>query len=267
MFYNSYTTAIAATLAQKIMDKSRFDNKLSSPSLAFQPLYKQVAEYIKQLIVERRWEPGEMLPNEFRLADEFNVSQGTVRKALTLLTDSKIVTRKQGIGTFVSEHTAQDALFRFFPLQEDGKGAELPKAELLSIEVESANDQVTQALALSAREKVIKLVRRRILDNEFCLVESIYLPAKFFSGIESREDIPHTLYHYYQTDFSQTVQKTRDSIKAVIADDTDAEHLKIASGTPLLEVQRVTESIEGTLIEFRLSRCRTDHYHYRVELD
>ena len=98
------------------MSSSQFDHKLSGPSLAFQPLYQQVAEYIKQLIVERRWQPGEMLPSEFKLADEFNVSQGTVRKALTLLTDTKIVTRRQGVGTFVSEHTAQDALFRFFPL-------------------------------------------------------------------------------------------------------------------------------------------------------
>lgn len=96
------------------MSSSQFDHKLGGPSLAFQPLYQQVAEYIKQLIVERRWQPGEMLPSEFKLADEFNVSQGTVRKALTLLTDTKIVNRRQGVGTFVSEHTAQDALFRFF---------------------------------------------------------------------------------------------------------------------------------------------------------
>ena len=54
------------------MSSSQFDHKLSGPSLAFQPLYQQVAEYIKQLIVERRWQPGEMLPSEFKLADEFN---------------------------------------------------------------------------------------------------------------------------------------------------------------------------------------------------
>ena len=57
------------------MSSSQFDHKLSGPSLAFQPLYQQVAEYIKQLIVERRWQPGEMLPSEFKLADEFNKSQ------------------------------------------------------------------------------------------------------------------------------------------------------------------------------------------------
>jgi GntR family transcriptional regulator len=249
------------------MSSSQFDHKLGGPSLAFQPLYQQVAEYIKQLVVERRWQPGEMLPSEFRLADEFKVSQGTVRKALNLLTDTKIVTRRQGVGTFVSEHTAQDALFRFFPLQADGKGAELPKAELLHIEQVSPHKSVQSALTITSKEKVTKIERRRILDNEFCMLETIYLPAKYFSGIHERKDIPHTLYHFYQTDFNQTVFKTRDSIKAVLATEDDAKLLQIESGTALLLVTRVTESIDGKLIEYRESKCRSDHYHYQVELD
>jgi GntR family transcriptional regulator len=249
------------------MSSSQFDHKLGGPSLAFQPLYQQVAEYIKQLIVERRWQPGEMLPSEFKLADEFNVSQGTVRKALTLLTDTKIVNRRQGVGTFVSEHTAQDALFRFFPLQADGKGADLPKAELLNKALAEPSEAVQLALSLSPKDKVVKLNRRRILDNEFCMLEAVYLPAKLFSDIEKREDIPHTLYHFYQTDYNQTVFKTRDSIKAVLASKSDAKSLNIEKGTPLLLVTRVTESIDGTLIEYRESKCRTDHYHYQVELD
>ncbi len=249
------------------MEDSKFDNKLSGPSLAFQPLYKQVAEYIKQLIVERRWTPGEMLPNEFRLAEEFKVSQGTVRKALTMLTDAKIVTRRQGVGTFVSEHTGQHALFRFFPLQADGKGAELPKAELLHLSLDTAPAKVCQALELSSKDKVTVIERRRILDNEFCLVETIYLPQTFFPNFGDSGDIPHTLYHYYQTDFNQTVHKTQDSIKAILATDSDAKLLGVKQGSPLLEVTRVTESIEGKLIEYRNSRCRSDHYHYQVELD
>lgn len=249
------------------MSSSQFDHKLGGPSLAFQPLYQQVAEYIKQLIVERRWQPGEMLPSEFKLADEFKVSQGTVRKALTLLTDTKIVTRRQGVGTFVSEHTAQDALFRFFPLQADGKGADLPKAELISTEQLEPTEAVQHALSITAKDKVIKLERRRILDNEFCMLETIYLPAKLFADIDKREDIPHTLYHFYQTDYNQTVFKTRDSIKAVLASSLDAKALNVEKGSPLLLVTRVTESIDGKLIEYRESKCRTDNYHYQVELD
>ena len=84
-----------------------------------------------------------MLPNEFQLAEEFGVSQGTVRKALNSLTDAKVLTRRQGVGTFVSEHTAQHGLYRFFPLVADGKNPELPKAQQVSLKLEDADENGT----------------------------------------------------------------------------------------------------------------------------
>jgi GntR family transcriptional regulator len=42
--------------------------------------------------------------------------------------------------------------------------------------------------------------------------------------------------------------------------------LGIQEGEPLLEVTRVTHSLDNKAIEFRLSRCRSDNYHYLVEL-
>lgn len=248
------------------MNKNRFDNKLSHPGLAFQPLYKQVEEHVTQLIVEQRWKPGEMLPNEFQLASELNVSQGTVRKALNSLTDAKILNRKQGIGTFVSEHTGHHSLYRFFPLIADGNSPELPKAELLSIETHVATKQVAEALALEPDAKVIVLSRRRILNGEFCMAETIFLPYKYFAVLEKQPEIPHTLYHFYQTQFNLTVRDTRDSIKAVLATEQDAQMLDIDAGEPLLQVTRITHSLDNKAIEYRVSRCRTDHYHYLVEL-
>ena len=97
--------------------------------------------------------------------------------------------------------------------------------------------------------------------------ETIYLPQSYFPDIHQSSDIPHTLYHYYQTKFNQTVHKTQDSIKAVLADETDAKMLAIKTGEPLLLVSRITESIEGKRIEYRQSKCRSDHYHYQIQLD
>ena len=174
--------------------------------------------------------------------------------------------RKQGIGTFVSEHTGHHSLYRFFPLIADGKSPELPKAELLSVETKVATKQVAQALELEPKAKVIVLRRRRILNNEFCIAETIFLPHKYFSILETQQEVPHTLYHFYQTQFNLTVRDTSDSIKAVLATKNDVQMLDIKEGDPLLEVTRVTHSLDNKAIEFRLSRCRSDNYHYLVEL-
>ncbi|MAD18037.1 MAG: GntR family transcriptional regulator [Alteromonadaceae bacterium] len=249
------------------MNENRFDNKLSRPGLAFQPLYKQVEEQVTQLIVEQRWKPGEMLPNEFQLASEFGVSQGTVRKALNSLTSAKILTRRQGIGTFVSEHTGHHGLYRFYPLIADGKSPELPKAELLSISTQTANKKVAAALALNPKDKVIVLIRRRILDNEFCIAETIFLPHKWFKALLDEKEVPHTLYHFYQTNFNLTVHTIRDSIKADLATQNDVDTLDIKLGEPLLEVTRIAQSLNDKPMEYRISRCRSDKYHYLVELN
>lgn len=251
------------------MNENRFDNKLSGRSLAFQPLYKQVEEHVTQLIVEQRWKPGDVLPNEFQLASEFGVSQGTMRKALNALTDAKILTRKQGVGTFVSEHTGHSGLYRFFPLIGDGKKPELPHAQLDKVSLIEASDEVKQALEHTDDTplKVVELKRRRILDDAFCILETIYLPQPMFAGIETLEEIPHTLYHFYQTDFGMTVHKTSDSIKAVLATQECADLLDIQKGEPLLKVTRVAHSLNGKAMEYRISLCRTDNYHYLVNLD
>lgn len=248
------------------MNKSNFDNKISSPGLAFQPLYKQVEEHVTQLIVEQRWKPGEMLPNEFQLAEEFGVSQGTVRKALNALTDKKVLNRRQGVGTFVSEHTGHHGLYRFFPVVEDGQPPQLPKAELQSLEIAAPSEDVAEALALASGEQVVKLCRRRLLGNTYCIVENIFLPEKYFADIISEAHIPHTLYHFYQTQFGLTVHRTRDSIKAVIADERDQNLLGVSAGDPMLEVTRLAHSLDEKPMEYRVSRCRSDKYHYLVEL-
>lgn len=249
------------------MKEIRFDNKLSSTGPVFKPLYKQVEEHVKQLIVEQRWKPGDMLPNEFQLAAELNVSQGTMRKALNSLTDTKVLMRKQGVGTFVSEHTAQNGLFRFFPIIADGKNPELPKAELLSIETQTADALVSSALELNKKDKVIVMRRRRILNGEYCIAETIYLPHVYFKELLDMTDIPHTLYHFYQTHFNLTVHSTEDAIKADIANQSDIELLGIKRGEPVLSVQRTAHSLNGKAMEFRISRCRSDKYHYLVKLN
>jgi GntR family transcriptional regulator len=247
------------------MKKFGFDNKLIKPTLAFQPLYKQIEDHVKQLIVEQRFTPGEALPNEFQLAEEFGVSQGTVRKALNALTETKILTRRQGVGTFVSKHSAQQSLYRFFPLIADGGEPELPEANLLSLKVEKVSDSILNKLALKANEKVIHLVRQRLLNNKVFMLESIYLPQKYFPSLVNETELPHTLYHYYQETFKLTVQKTQDSIKAVLSNKDDVGLLCDAPGLALLEVRRVTETIDNKIIEFRISRCLSDDYHYLVD--
>ncbi len=65
------------------------------------PLYLKVRNAIVVRVQAGEWEPHESLPNEHALAVHYEVSVGTVRKALDLMEFERFLDRKQGRGTFV----------------------------------------------------------------------------------------------------------------------------------------------------------------------
>jgi GntR family transcriptional regulator len=72
--------------------------------LGYQPLYKRVKSLLVARIADGRWQPGQSIPNEFQIAEELSVSQGTVRKALHEMTLDNLLVRRQGRGTFVTSY-------------------------------------------------------------------------------------------------------------------------------------------------------------------
>ena len=73
--------------------------------MAREPLYRKTEEEMLRRIRSGDWEIGRRLPNEFSLADEFGVSQGTMRRALITLEGMGLLTRKPGRGTIVAKAT------------------------------------------------------------------------------------------------------------------------------------------------------------------
>ena len=67
-----------------------------------QKLYHQIARTIAAEIAEGRYAPGDKLPSERELADEFGVSRPTVRDAMIALEFQGLVEARQGSGVYVS---------------------------------------------------------------------------------------------------------------------------------------------------------------------
>ena len=69
------------------------------------PLYREVQWRITRALAAGEWKPGEAIPSETRLARQFGVSIGTIRRAIDELVAGRILVRQQGRGTFVATHT------------------------------------------------------------------------------------------------------------------------------------------------------------------
>ena len=67
------------------------------------PLYRQVADVLRERIERGVFRPGERIPTEYDLCDEFGVSRISIRHALSELVLEGLLQRRQGSGTYVEE--------------------------------------------------------------------------------------------------------------------------------------------------------------------
>lgn len=67
------------------------------------PLYLQVKEQIKYMILTKRINSGSMLPSSRQLADFLHINRATINNALTELENEGYLKTEKGIGTRVSE--------------------------------------------------------------------------------------------------------------------------------------------------------------------
>ncbi|SFJ58703.1 DNA-binding transcriptional regulator, LacI/PurR family [Paenibacillus sp. UNC496MF] len=73
------------------------------------PLYEQIYGYVHDQITSGRLKEGERVPSEMELAERFNVSRITTKKALEGLANDGLITRMRGKGSFVSAMSKPDS--------------------------------------------------------------------------------------------------------------------------------------------------------------
>jgi GntR family transcriptional regulator len=235
----------------------------------FRPLYAQVRELMIRRMLRGDWRPGELLPSEGRLAAEFGVSQGTMRKALDEMATQNLVVRQQGRGTFIAEHSQQHALFHFFHIRDESGLKELPTGRVLALKHGRADSNQARRLALPPRAPVITILRLRALRGKPVILERIALPGALFRGLDLpvNREVPDELYVLYQQRFGATVARAEERLRAIAADALDSRSLGVARRTPLLEIDRLALGLDGNPVEWRLSRCNSAHYHYYSEIE
>jgi len=229
------------------------------------PLYMQIKELLISKISKGEWSPGNIIPSEIQLAQELGVSQGTARKAITELVENNVLTRKQGLGTFVSNHDAQRALFHFFHITDDEGHKVLPDSSAQHCRMKQASRSEASKLQLKAGASVIKIQRVRNIATIPTIVETITLPAKPFRELGKGEacNLPNMLYELYEKKFGITIHSAEEKLRAVAASKHDAALLNLEAGTPLLEIERVALTLDKIPVELRISRCNTRNHYYK----
>ncbi|KUF41037.1 GntR family transcriptional regulator [Comamonas kerstersii] len=262
------------SLSQPTSSDSAFGahaNSASALTPAFSPLYQQIKGLILQSLQAGEWRPGELIPSEMELAARFKVSQGTVRKAIDELAADNLVMRRQGKGTFVATHSAQQVQYRFLKLHPDVgdlQGEGRAQRSILECKRVRAPAEIARLLALRSGDTVVQIRRVLAFSGTPTILEDIWLPGHAFKGLTAEQMATYQgpTYAMFETDFGVRMVRADEKLRAVLPDESQAQLLDVTTQTPLLSVERIAYTYNDIPMELRRGIYRTDTHHYRNAL-
>ncbi|QBX99417.1 GntR family transcriptional regulator [Rhodophyticola sp. CCM32] len=230
------------------------------------PLYRQAETEMLRRIRTGDWPVGQRLGNEFELAEEFGVSQGTMRRALMTLEAQGLLARKPGRGTIVSEPAAKPDEAAAPDLPGFDRLA-LPDGAAPKLEVfrsRSGSQRVDGDLAELLGEARALVIERMLKQGgiRFAL-DQIILPESLLNACdgEAAVDLPDLL-------LAHGVQATgiEDRLTASMCSMGESVALEVDRNSALLVLTRVARDASGRVLAQQMLKMAEGDVGYTVGL-
>jgi len=231
------------------------------------PIYRRLRDQIATEIAKNTWRPGEAIPSEMEFATKYQISVGTVRRAIDLLVIEGFVERRSGSGMFVRRPDFNTSFIRFTRVWGSAGDRRVPQSLIYEREMLPGPHKVISALNLKEGSQVIRLLRLRIFEGIPIIHEEIWLDAaRFAKVLTMAEDQPRLLYPIYESLCGAIVARAEEAITIDVADETDMKLLGLATGASVVAVERLSSGYDDYPIELRYSRSPAADFHYKVDL-
>ncbi len=226
------------------------------------PMYFRIQQIILDQIQRGILQPGQQIPTESELAQQYQVSRITAKRALDELVHQGRAFRQQGRGTFVAKPRIRDISgFGSFSADIKARGM-LPGSKILKFEEIIPEAEVRERLHLGKNEHAYLLKRLRLANNEPVAVEMAYLPWRQFPDLISQIQDDKSLYAVLAENY-QTVPTWADAeIEARSATKEESALLHMHVGKSVLAAQRVTFAANYDIIETVHSVYRGDRFTF-----
>lgn len=226
------------------------------------PLYRQLQRSLRAAIEQKILAHDDALPAERDLAEEFQISRITVRKAIEGLVNEGLLTRRQGAGTFVTARV-EKSFSKLSSFTEDmiSRGR-TPHSEWINCSTGTVTPEESLTLGLSPGSPVHRFNRIRFADNEPMALEYSTVPA---FALPARDAVKTSLYEALEMTGHRPVRALQ-RLRAVLFTPEQAGLLKVAPRDAGLLIERRGFLPDGRVVEVTQSYYRGDAYDFVAEL-
>jgi GntR family transcriptional regulator len=229
------------------------------------PRYHQIYLLLRERLAAGEFSSKAALPGELELAREYRVSRVTMRAALNLLVQDKLIMRQRGRGTFLRPTDAPPAGPPLLGLLENLVAMGLKTTvRVLELGTVPASPNVAEGLRIAPGDMVQRAVRLRSHRGAPVSHLTTFVPlavAKFRRRLLAVKPMLQLL-----EESGVKVGGAEQTVSAKLADPSIAPLLDVNVGAPLLAVTRVVHDHKGRRVQLLRGLYRPDRYQYRMQL-
>ncbi len=220
--------------------------------MARMPMYRQIADAIRDKISTGEYKVGSVLPTEAQLREEFSVSRVTVRQALKLLIESGELESKQGSGTYVKENKVNYDIYQQTSFAEKWSHlGSVTHSDVIAFEIQSASLTLAEHLNLREGDKVFYVKRVRFVNDNPITVEETWLPTDMFPDL-TYQVMQGSKYQFIEKEKGMVIDRSEQEIIPVLPPADIAKLLEIDPAQPMIE-KRTRGFLQGDAV-FEYSR-------------
>ncbi|WP_193597175.1 GntR family transcriptional regulator [Microbacterium sp. YJN-G] len=231
------------------------------------PMYDQLRQLIVDSIEQDGLQPGDPLPGEHRLCEQYGVSRTVVRQALAQLEHEGLVERVKGKGTFVARpRTSESLVHTLVGLFEEveRRGGHV-RSEILRHETVPADAEVADALELAEGDPVVVITRLRHVDGDAWSLSTTWMPQAV-GAVTFGADLRETSLYRLLAEHGIAATHGVRSAEATVATHEQAGLLGVSAGSALLRLRSVSREESGRPIEFFVAYHRGDRSRFEFQL-
>jgi GntR family transcriptional regulator len=248
--------------------------------MAEQPMYRQIAEDLRQKIESGALLRGCQLPTELELREQYDASRNTIRDAIKLLITRGLVETRPGQGTFVVEKI--DPFVSTLTGDPKSGDTEVYLAEVEAklrkpslsktrVEIQEATGVIAENLDVAEGTEVISRHQERLIDGTPWSLQTSFYPKSLTSGaqrLEQASNIEEGAVAYLGTELGLKQAGYRDKITVRVPDTNEAKFFRLPDDgrVAVFEIFRTAFDEQGRRLRLTVSIYPADRNQFAVNV-
>ena len=233
------------------------------------PMYRQIAEDLREQIESGLLEPGQQLRTEIELRDHYGASRNTVRDAIKWLTTLGLVETRPGQGTFVVKKIDPFVATLTRDSAAVAEGAQsasylskiaqslIPSTSAVQVEIQGAHGHVATRLDIDPGTEVISRHERRHMGRTPYSLQTSFYPVEFADRgaerLRSAKDIEEGAVQYLRETLGIKQVGYRDWITVRVPSATEADFFRVPTDGRIAMFEIFRTAFDGNGRPIRLT--------------